>query len=261
MKTILLRQNLKAKLRRGFVLLLILLLTTNFRVFTNPDGSVSRWYISAEDPTIWLGFCDETIDFKNNDLPTSDPFYANGTDLEDVLQSVIDDFNDVDASYMRFAKFPDDPNNPGDPEEGDSAFTAEKAKIRTIDICFGNLPYYASAQASWEYNTSACETIGSNDYYDGYCSSTRIHSCTISMNKSLLEESLTDFIHTLTHELGHCVGFLHNHDTHLSIMSYLANPDEVLRLQNDDKMGLVYLYPVDEDYNDESPTLGLTGCE
>ncbi len=245
--------------RRLIVVVLIVMLTTGFRIKINRDGSPSRWYISRNDPTIWIRTCDETVDFAY-DIPVTDPFYAQGTDLKDIYQSIVDDFNDVQTSFLRLALYPDDPENPPAPEAGDSTFDANKARIRTIDICSGDIDYYAVAQASMENNLEACESLDDSTYAD-YCSEVYIHSCEIIFKKDYAENSARRFIHTMTHELGHCVGFMHNHDTHLSIMSYLADPDEILRLQMDDKMGLTYLYPKEDEYNDEEPTFGLTGCE
>ena len=255
------RNKWQPKLTRVVVVLMIVLLSTGFRVMTNYDGTVSRWYINKNDPTIWLNFCDETANFVGNDLPSSDPFASGGILMDDVLQSILNDFNDVGASHFRLAFYPDDPDSPPGPQLGDSAFTKEAAVVRTINVCFGDLPYYAAAQAQTTTNESACEVIGSQSAYKDYCSATRIYSCEIDLNKGLSEESMRGFIHTLAHELGHCVGLLHTHDTHLSIMSYVADPDNVFRLQMDDKMGLTYLYPKQDNYNDEEATLGLTGCE
>jgi hypothetical protein len=253
--------KITARSSRLLVICLIVLLTTGFRVQLNGDGTVAHWYIARNDPTIWLNFCNEDIVFDSIDLPSSDPFYGNGSDLQDVMQSVMDDFNDVETSFFRFARYPDDPDNPPAPEPGDSEFTRAAARIRTIDLCFGDLPYYAAAQAESKTNEDVCDQIGNQSEYQSYCSETRFYSCKITLNKSIAEESLSGFVHTVAHELGHCVGLLHNHDTHLSIMSYVADPKEIQRLQMDDKMGLTYLYPKEDSYNDEEPTLGLTGCE
>ncbi len=252
--------SLKYKILRVCVICLIVLFTTSFRVMLNSDSTVSRWYVTRNKPTVWLKFCNEEISFDGNNLPGSDPFYGGGTNFQDVLQSIIDDVNNVSTSYLRLAFYPDDPDNPPIPEPGDTAFTREEGKIKTVDICFGGLPYYASAQALTITNENVCESIGDQAFYRDYCDSIRIYNCEIKINKDYAKESMKGFVSTLTHELGHCLGFMHNHDTHKSIMSYVAD-NSVVRLQMDDKMGLTYLYPIDDDYNDEEPTYGLTGCE
>jgi matrixin len=251
----------RIRAKRLLVILMIVMLTTGFRIKINSDGSPSRWYVGRNNPTLWVKVCDETVDFDGYDLPGSDPFYAQGSDLRDIYRSILDDYNNVETSFLRLALYPDDPDNPPEPAEGDSPFTSQDARIRTIEVCSGNIPYYASAQASSENNREACESLGGDAAYSDYCSDDYYYSCDVTFNKSIAEKSMSRFVHTIAHEIGHCVGFMHNHDTHLSLMSYVADPDEILRLQMDDKMGLTYFYPKDEDYNDEEPTFGLTGCE
>ncbi len=69
---------------------------------------------------------------------------------------------------------------------------------------------------------------------------TYINDCDININDSAVETK--DLAYTLVHELGHCLGFGHNHSNYNSIMGY-ARTKKNLSLGNDDKSGLIYLYP------------------
>ncbi|MGE3759572.1 MAG: hypothetical protein AB7H97_17535, partial [Pseudobdellovibrionaceae bacterium] len=105
----------------------ILSMTLGFRVFPG------TWQISKNDPTIWIKLCDDnnSLTIDENDLEDGDPL-AGVTNLtfDQVIQSVIDDYNDVPTSYLRLALYPSDPTNPGAPIDGDSTFTTQKAANR-----------------------------------------------------------------------------------------------------------------------------------
>lgn len=203
-----------------------------------------RWDISASDPTVWVKVCAEnSATIEENDIPEGDVL-AGRTNLTftQVLQSVIDDYNNVPTSYLRLAMYPTDPNNPGAPLAGDSTFTIAKAASRTIEICFGSTD--ASAGLSGGYAMPE---------YQGR----QIVSCQIKAKPEHAKKALF-LTHLVVHELGHCFGLMHAQEGTRAVMSYFG--DKKIRLQSDDAAGLTYEYPNDESYAKETPTLGLTGC-
>ena len=203
--------------------------------------SDSTWNTSETEPTIWIKFCDnmKSQNFSDSDLPDSDDLRGQSLAFNDVIQSVIDDFNNVTASYLRLAIFPADPNSPGTPETGDSVFTIAKGNVRTIEVCIES---------------------SSNPFQGGHAlpeiESGKLLGCEVVLSKSVNNE-IDSFISTLTHEIGHCVGFDHAHDTIHSIMSYHHKSDQI-RLMIDDKIGLVHMFPKNGYDLKETPNFGLS---
>lgn len=216
----------------------ILSLSFGFRVFPG------KWQISKTDPTIWIKLCNSTVTVEENDIDESDPLYGvSGVTFTQVLQSVIDDYNSMPTSYLRLALYPTDPNNPGTPLAGDSTFTIEKAKNRTIEICFGGTNPTAGVSGGYaQPQTRAGQLI----------------ACNITA-KSDYAKKAKFLTHLLTHELGHCFGLMHSQEGTHAAMSYFPK-SPFLRLQNDDIAGLTYKYPEDESYAREKYTYGLSGC-
>lgn len=70
-----------------------------------------------------------------------------------------------------------------------------------------------------------------------------IMDCDISISSRAVTASELAF--TLLHEFGHCLGLGHNHLSSSSVMSYAATR-ESLDLDLDDKLGILYLYPNEE---------------
>ncbi len=211
--------------------LLLLPFTVGFRVF--PGGN--NWPISPTDPTLWIQVCRQ-LTFTKSGFPPDDPLYQTLPSFTTALQSIVDDYNNVGGSYVRLAVFPNDPNNPGTPAAGDSPFTSTRAAGRTIDVCFNSQTVTAGySQPKWNN--------------DGIMT-----SCSIELSEKLMDQAHV-FVEVLTHELGHCLGLDHPQETTHSIMSYYAN---VNRLQIDDKMGIVNLYPKDPSYGREQATLGMS---
>lgn len=189
-------------------------------------GSAS-WDISQADRTIWIKACDSILsnNWASNNLeaPTDELAALTSVTGPEALNSIVNDFNNVNSSFLRFAVYPADPNNPGIPALGDSEFTITKASLRTVTVCFTKTGILVGGHAEQEIKSG------------------KVTGCDIEIS-SKKKTDLKDFLATLTHELGHCAGLDHPMETTNAIMSYF-NPQDKFRLQTDDKMGLVYQYP------------------
>lgn len=222
-----------------FVWIFILSLSLGFRV------STGRWQISKSDPTIWIKLCNSSLTIEENDIKEDDPLFgANNLSYDQVIRSVIDDYNNIPTSYLRLALYPSDPSNPGSPATGDSTFTTDKAEKRTIEICFGETDPAAGVSGGY----AKPKIVGGE-----------LVGCEIRARPEHSKKARF-LIHLLTHELGHCFGLQHPQEATNSVMSYFTNGEPFLRLQNDDYAGITYRYPDDEQYAQEDPTFGLKGC-
>lgn len=213
------------------VLMLYVPLCFGFRKL--PLGN--QWSITAADPTIWIKMC-ETTSFDENDMPSDDYLSTvDKTNFTAILQSIIDDYNNQGTSFVRLALYPDDPDNPPTPATGQSTFTRTAAETRTVDVCFSTQTF-------------------TGGYAQQIIEEQKVVGCKIQLSKETRKKVLS-FVRTLTHELGHCLGLDHAHETQHAIMSYHTNAH---RLRSDDIMGLSYLYPTNADYGQEQPTLGFS---
>jgi hypothetical protein len=223
---------------RSVAIGMILMITAGFRLIEKQHG----WDISRTDRTLWVKYCDGlTSDFDSHDYPAGDDLAGTTPTLDQIRASILSDFNSVAGSYLRLAAYPADPLNPPAPQTGDTAFTEALASTRTIEICTGNPAGSSGGQAT--------PTI-ENGQWTG---------CLIELPESLLTGEASDFVETLTHEMGHCVGLAHPQDTTHAIMSYFK-PAEEIRLMIDDRMGIIHLYPTDSASGDEQNTFGVMGC-
>jgi hypothetical protein len=224
----------------GLKILAFALLSTVVVGFRSFPG---HWRISSSDPTIWIRLCSGSPTIEQYDIPSGDVLAGQTPSFQQIVQSVIDDYNSLQTSYLRLALYPSDPNNPGSPLPGDSTFTPAKGEVRTIDICFDGTAVssgLSSGHAKPKHemrDVVGCEIKGRPD----------------STKKA------RHVVQLLTHEIGHCIGLDHNQASVHAVMSYFI-PDDLIRLADDDKIGVTYLYPKQPDYGNEEITLGATGC-
>jgi len=164
-----------------------------------------------------------------NDLPSDDPLAGTTTvTIAQLMTSVLNDFNQVQGAFVTLV----DSNDP------DFATLSADRTITLEDGSTSGAFSGGEAQLNWNgVNIVGCRIVFKPVIFDGARS----------------------FVAAATHEIGHCLGLNHPMETVHSVMSYFSD-SSIARLQIDDKMGLVHLYPSDRTKAKEDATLGLS-CE
>lgn len=205
------------------------------------EGEV-RWDISVAEPIIWLevdaklfaadGFGNQ-VDKLKGELGSLKDIPAELQRIE-IWKMLLKDFDSIETSFMRLRL------KPGQIPEIDALYadTYDEAYAKTHTIKLVVAPSIG---------------LGSG-YASPQISGSRIGSCGIVIAPTTLKDPLF-FIHILGHELMHCFGINHQQEDIDSIMSY-SNNSKSLALE--ERMALTYMYPLDESYAKETPTLGLS---
>lgn len=174
------------------------------------------WPISKDDPKLYLRFCDNSMMVPDqNDVGSNDPLYQKTLTHDLVVDSIINDYNSIPGSYVRLADSARDPS-----------FDATLHAQRIIDICFSSQQAYIEGHSQPNYDSSG-------EHYNG---------CTIQIGKKTTDKA-SRLLRVVTHEIGHCLALDHPQETIYSIMSYFAST-KIYRLQDDDKAGILSMYPV-----------------
>ncbi len=222
-------ENNKKVCQRIVIVLFLLPLITGFRL-TLFDRF---WDISEEDPYVWIKFCDEPDKFSSFNFPEGDALFGTTPDHVEVIQSIINDVNSIETSFIKLELHPDTPNSDGLSPN----FDAEKAANRTIHACWGS-PIGTHTSHSEEDNIN-----------------NKVEGCKITIGNRKERHDANLFTYVFSHELGHCLGLAHSQDIRESIMSY-HRTGTFIRMQIDDKMGITARYPV-AGMGKEDPTFGL----
>lgn len=191
-------------------------------------GSKYKWEInnsSTAKSKLFIEY-DRATETLENDLPSDHSLAGTSTiTVKQAIDSIIADYNSIQGAYLILA------------DTADSDYAAEHTN-RVIEVIDGTTDALATAGAAkWET--------------DGY----QIIGCKIVFEESMYTKA-NYFTYAVAHEIGHCLGLAHPQDTVNSIMSYFGKQDP--RLQIDDKMGLVYLYPTDASKGQEYATMGFS---
>lgn len=218
-----------------------------------------RWDISRERPVVWVRVCPAVrqATFEYYQFPPGDPLEFAFPSTDAIITSVFEDFNLIEESFVQLRWYAEELTVSGEPPE---AFSEASARHRTIDVCSSSTSYEAVAHAAPEPNDTVCDDTEFAEQNKSYCSENRVAACQVVLEPSYFTLSTDLFVHVLTHELAHCLGLLHNHETTASVMSYLSERQQTVRLQLDDKLGIIYLYPRNGDSARESVNFGLTQC-
>lgn len=209
---------------RWLLWILISFLCLGFRTFS----ARNVWDIdntAASRSKLFVVF-DRATDSIINDLPSDDPLGAGSLTVQSVMNSIFNDYNNIQASYINLVS------------SSDMDYVT-LGTGRTITIINSATDGVTGGQAKWEYQSG------------------RVSGCSIRLANSAYNGA-KQFIRVVTHELGHCLGLDHSQETVNSVMSYFSDSTKVFRLQDDDKMGIIFLYPVTPDYGKEASTFGLS---
>lgn len=187
------------------------------------------WNLSSAAPAMSKLFVDYSAISQSlvNDLPAGDVLSNAGAEITvaTAMQSIINDFNNVQSAYVILA------------ETSDPDYATYGAD-RTIILRPGSAAGLSSGEAKPSYRDKIL--IG----------------CGIELEGAVFGGAKR-FIKTITHEIGHCLGLAHPQETTRAVMSYFSS-DDTIRLQIDDKMGLVSIYPVNPEDGQEAATYGLS---
>lgn len=233
--------------------------SSGYRIAQSGFGQAMRWDITRERPVIWVRVCpavrQATFDYYQ--FPAGDPLEFSFPSTDAIITSVFEDFNQIESSFVQLRWYAEEASVSIDPPE---VFTETSARHRTIDVCSNSTSYEAVAHAAPKNNDTVCEDIEFAQKNRSYCSENRVAACQVVLEPSYFTLSTDLFVHVLTHELAHCLGLMHNHETTDSVMSYLSERQQTVRLTLDDKLGITYLYPLNGDSVQESVNFGLTQC-
>ncbi|HAZ11938.1 MAG: hypothetical protein A2X86_07195 [Bdellovibrionales bacterium GWA2_49_15] len=198
------------------LIILLFAITLGFRTY---QGGLT-WKVSVDDPYLYVKICDPDKSMTNN-LPSSDPLTYATLTKSVIVQSILDEINNLDTSYLIMALYYDG-----------------VAPDRTIELCSG------SSGALGAAGHASFKTEGS-----------KIVSCEIKLDPDK-DSDAKQWMRTAAHEIGHCLGLMHPQESIHAIMSYFSDRD-LLRYQIDDLMGISFLYPSPNYDLKETPTFGL----
>jgi hypothetical protein len=212
-----------SKILRVFVFGFYIFLSLGFRTFD--DKKTFAVDNSAPAKTKIFVDYDQASLTLVDDMPGDDPLSSTSPiTVTAAMNSVFNDYNSINAAYVQLVDI------------SDSDYAAESTN-RVITIRRGATDGLSGGEAKLEF--------------DG----TTIKGCKIDIKPSMYDKART-FVSVITHEIGHCLGLDHPQDTVNAVMSYFNNG--ISRLQIDDKMGIIYLYPTDPSKAEEKPTFGMS---
>jgi hypothetical protein len=253
-------------LRQSLLLAFGVFFSSGYRIAQSSFGVPMRWDITAAKPVVWVDVCDDVrnIEFENIAFPSGDPLELTYPSATDAISSIFADINRSPGSYIELRWKNDEflGESLDTMPLSDERYSEAAAANRTITLCTSYTTYAQAAHASPTDNSKLCDD-GKSEFAAqnrDYCAHTRIASCAVGGDGSYFRRSSDTFVHVLTHEIGHCLGLMHNHETAESVMSYVGNRQKTVRLTIDDKSALAFLYPETPSKVRQTADFGLSSC-
>jgi len=218
--------KLKEKIRNIFFIITAVFLCAGFRLYNKnqPWKSLSSTPVAA---TKLFVIYENATQLLENDLPASDPLFGTPTiTVTQAMDSVFADYNSIAGAYVTLV------------DSSDVDFNPTNAERRTITVLNRGTNGVQGGDAQFESDGGG------------------ITACIISLTDPMYDNAKI-YVRVATHEIGHCLGLTHPQEITKSVMSYFSD-DSVYRLQTDDKMGLLFLYPTNPGASNEDPTFGMT---
>ena len=205
-------------------------------------NSRSRWQITKDSPLIWVkydpnllssNFSNTEFSGANNPLEGVDDSQA----MQAILEAIMADYNSLGSTFLRLAFYP--VSGFGYTSVDSASFSEQAVENRIIEVELGKPGSAFGASGEAKTELSGGDIVG----------------CKIKIGSGTVKHA-KEFKSTTTHEIAHCLGLGHSHNDTDSVLSYNRRSD-LHDLGIDDKIGLTFLYPTDDSFNKETPTLGL----
>jgi len=226
----------KTQLRFVSHLLFIILAITQLTGFVLVSPRVQHLNVTPASPTYTFSWDGQGPTLSDKDTYRDGAFAAmtNEQATLALLEEAAGIWNSVEGSYLKLAV----------------TEVAGPLKIDPEDLV-NSIVFSSESNLSVAGYTAP--TVSKTPLYD----EVTVTDCDIHMTASI--KKMSSILSTLTHEMGHCIGLGHPHQSYKSLMSYARAGSSSSKLSADDKAGIIFIYP-DPSYDTKFKNLISAEC-